>query len=84
MFGLCKYKDLFGKLNTGIHSYKIFKISILDVAVTAIGAYGISWFLGTPYLLTLGLFFLFGIFIHRLFCVRTTIDKFLFPNAKDS
>ena len=84
MIGLCKYKDLFGKLNTGIHSYRIFNIAVLDVAVTAIGAYGISWFLGTPYLLTLGLFFLFGIFIHRLFCVRTTIDKFFFPNAKDS
>jgi hypothetical protein len=84
MFGLCKYKDLFGKLNTGIHSYKIFNISVLDFGVTAIAAYFIAWFLGTPYLPTLGIFFLFGILVHRLFCVRTTIDKFLFPNAKDS
>jgi hypothetical protein len=30
---------------------------------------------------TAGLFFL-GIILHRLFCVRTTIDKLIFPNAK--
>jgi hypothetical protein len=26
--------------------------------------------------------FISGIIIHRLFCVRTTVDKLLFPNAK--
>jgi hypothetical protein len=26
--------------------------------------------------------FILGIIFHRLFCVRTTVDKLLFPNAK--
>ena len=29
------------------------------------------------------LLFLLGIILHRLFCVRTTIDKLLFPNVND-
>lgn len=76
---LCKYKNLFGKLNTGIHSYKIFHISILDVVVTMIGAYVIYLFFPKyNYFYILLCFFLFGIIVHRIFCVRTTIDKLLF------
>ena len=85
---LCKYKNLFGKLGTGIHSYRIFDIAVLDFVVTAVAAYFIYLFLlavsfPVPYLVVFMLFFLFGIFIHRLFCVRTTIDKWLFPNVKE-
>jgi len=72
---------MFGKLGTGIHSYRIYNIAYLDFVVTAIGAYILSKILDTPFLYTLIGFFILGIIIHRLFCVRTTIDKFLFPNA---
>jgi hypothetical protein len=45
-------------------------------------AYFISRFAHTSFAwTTAGLFFL-GIILHRLFCVRTTIDKLIFPNAK--
>jgi hypothetical protein len=83
MLNLCKYKDLFGKPKTGIHKYRIYDFAILDILVTIIVAYGISWYLDTPFLLTLGLFFIFGIFVHRIFCVRTTVDKIVFPNIDE-
>lgn len=78
MTGLCKYKDAFGKIGTGIHSYRIFDIAILDFGVTAIVAYIITLITGVKFIYSaIGLFVL-GIFVHRLFCVRTTIDKLLF------
>lgn len=78
MTELCKYKDAFGKIGTGIHSYRIFDIAILDFGVTAIVAYIITLITGVKFIYsTVGLFVL-GIFVHRLFCVRTTIDKLLF------
>lgn len=75
---LCKYKDLIGKAGEGIHSYRLFNIAILDVLVTIIIAYIIHFFV--PYNFTTVLIFLFllGIILHRIFCVRTTIDKLLF------
>jgi hypothetical protein len=76
---VCQYKDLFGKIGTGIHSYRVFNIAYLDVLVTVIGAYFLSVALDTPFLYTLIAFFILGIIIHRLLCVRTTIDKLLFP-----
>jgi len=76
---LCKYKDLFGEIGTGIHSYRIYNIAYLDILVTVVCAYILSKLLKTPFLYTLGWFFILGIIIHRLLCVRTTIDKLLFP-----
>ena len=77
---LCKYKDILGKPNQGVHSYRIFNIAIVDVAMTILGAFIIHLFLPQYnffyILLTL---FITGIILHRLFCVRTTIDKLLFP-----
>ena len=83
MLNLCKYKNIFGKPNTGIHSYRIFNIAIADVLMTILFAYAISYFFKYPFLPTLGLLFLLGIFMHRFFCVRTTVDKFLFPNIHE-
>jgi hypothetical protein len=78
---LCKYKDIFGKPNEGIHSYKIFNISIVDVLATIFVAYIIYLFIPNCnfFFILIGLFLL-GIVLHKLFCVRTTIDKLLFNN----
>ena len=81
-FELCKYKNAFGKLGTGIHSYKIGGISVLDFGVAAIAAYILSLILRKPFWITFILFLILGIIVHRMFCVRTTVDKWLFPNAK--
>jgi hypothetical protein len=76
---LCKYKDILGKPGKGVHSYRIFNIAIVDVLLTILAAFVIHLF--TPkynfiYIL-LGLF-ITGIILHRIFCVKTTIDKLLF------
>ena len=81
---LCNYKNIFGEVNTGIHTVRIFNIAIFDVLGTIIGGIIIQFFLLSIFSfyidLTLILIVLFslGILLHRLFCVRTTIDKLLF------
>ena len=74
------YSEIFGKIGEGVHSYRVFDVAIIDVVMTMIGAY----FLQKTFLkkyeyyeVSVGLFLL-GILMHRLFCVRTTIDKLLF------
>jgi hypothetical protein len=79
----CKYKNILGETGKGIHSYRIMDIAILDVIGTIIGAFIISYFSRYSFPLVLGVLFFSGIVLHRLFCVRTTVDKFLFPNVKD-
>jgi hypothetical protein len=77
---LCKYRNIFGKVGEGVHSYRIFNIAIVDVLCTFLGAFIIQriFFPKRYYLVVLAVLFLLGIFFHRLFCVNTTIDKILF------
>lgn len=77
---MCKYKDALGIPGKGIHSYRLFGVAIMDVIMTIIGAFIFSFFFKTKFAYTLITLFLLGIFLHRMFCVRTTIDKLLFPN----
>ena len=77
---LCDYKEIFGKVGEGVHSYRIFNIAVVDVGGTLIGAYFLQKYVFAQYdykWVLLGLFIL-GIILHRLFCVETTIDKVLF------
>ena len=76
---LCKYKNILGVPGKGAHSFKIFNISIVDVLLTFVAAYIISFLFRFSFLWTTIVLFLLGIFLHRIFCVRTTIDKLLFP-----
>jgi hypothetical protein len=75
---LCKYKDIFGAPNTGSHRYRIFNIAIIDVIATIIVAFIINKTFKTNFAKTLFILFLLGIVSHRMFCVRTTVDKLLF------
>jgi len=75
----CPYKDLLGKIGEGVHSYRIANIAIADVIFTIMGAFILHFLfpmVRTIYFLV-GLFIL-GIALHRIFCVRTTIDRLLF------
>ena len=75
----CKYKDIFGKIGEGIHSIRIYNIAIFDVILTIISAIIIHKIVPLFNIYTtVFLLFILGIIMHRLFCVRTTIDKFLF------
>jgi len=75
----CKYKELLGKVGEGVHSIRFLNIAVIDVFLTFIAAYIIySFNRKINYFLILILLFIAGIILHRLFCVRTTIDKLLF------
>jgi hypothetical protein len=75
---LCKYKDSLGIPGKGVHTH-FMGIAIEDVLMTILGSELIVLLFGTPRVLTFVSVVLTGIVLHRLFCVRTTIDKYLFP-----
>jgi hypothetical protein len=85
-YKLCKYTNLFGNPNKGVHSIRIFNIAVIDVLATILSAFIIYLFINkiinwnVSFWLILIMLFILGIIMHRIFCVRTTIDKLLFKN----
>jgi hypothetical protein len=76
----CKYKNIFGAVGEGIHSYRIWDIAIVDLLLTVLLAYIIYIFIPHyTFIAILILLLTIGIICHRIFCVRTTVDKLLFP-----
>lgn len=71
---------MFGEpgLRTGFRKYRVFGIALLDVSVTLVCALLFAWFFRLPYIQTIIAIFIFGIFVHRIFCVRTAVDKMIF------
>lgn len=78
---LCRYKDIFGRPKEGAHAYRIFDIAVVDVTATVFVAFLIAHFFGFAFWKSLVALFLIGIISHRAFCVRTTVDKWVFPNV---
>jgi fatty acid desaturase len=78
-FDFCKYKNLFGEPNTGLRKYRIFDIAIYDTSIVIIIGILFSYFTGYNIWITLAVLFISGIIVHRMFCVRTGVDKLLFP-----
>lgn len=83
MKSLCTYTNALGEPKKGIHSYRFLGLAIMDVIMTLIGALIIAYVFQISFVYTALTIFALGIVLHRLFCVRTTIDKLLFPNVKD-
>ena len=75
---LCMYKDIFGKVGTGVHSLRLFNIAIIDTLLTFLLAYIINSELKSNLLLIFFLLILASILIHRIFCVETTLTKMFF------
>lgn len=71
---------MFGMPNTGLHKYRIFNIAIIDVVLTIILALIINNFIRINFWYILLMLFFIGIILHKLFCVKTTIDKLIFGN----
>ena len=82
-------EDILGKPKEGIHKYRLIGIAIMDFIFTIIIAiilsclikyiFKIKYKLLNLFLVTLFILLILGIILHRLFCVRTTIDKIIFP-----
>lgn len=77
MFGLDKYKDIFGKPKQGVHKYRLFDLAIVDVFMTVVFIVlmvkytAFSW-----YSVTLSVIFAM-FFFHHIFGVETTTEKML-------
>lgn len=69
---------MFGEPNQGVHALRFLNIAVVDVFSTLLGAYLLHYFTGWPLVWTLVGLFVLGIILHRVFCVRTTVDRFLF------
>ena len=78
---LCKYKNMFGEPGTGAHSYRFWNIAVVDVVLTILAGLLLSWITGMTRVHSIITMFVLGIIAHRLFCVRTTVDKLLFPKG---
>ena len=75
---LCPYKYLFGKPNESVHKYRILDVAIVDLSMTIAASYLIARYYNKDFKIILVILILLGIISHRLFCVRTTVDKLLF------
>ena len=75
---LCKYRDIFGKVGTGVHSLRLFNIAIVDTLLTLVLAYIINSYLKSNLLIIFFILLVLSIFIHKAFCVETTLTKMFF------
>ena len=75
---LCRYRGIFGNPGEGIHRYRFMGIAIMDFLFTVIFSFLTAWIMKWNIFYTTIGFLLLGILFHRIFCVRTTIDRLLF------
>ena len=75
---LCEYKHIFGKEGEGVHSFRLFNIAIVDLVGTLVAAWAAAVYFKVHFLYTAVGFLVLGIVAHRIFCVNTTINKFIF------
>jgi hypothetical protein len=73
-----EYKDKLGKPNEGIHSTRLLGVAFWDVFGTVVGAGIISYSFNFNFWKVLIILFIIGIILHRIFCVNTTINKWIF------
>jgi hypothetical protein len=74
----CKYRDVFGKPNQGIHAYRFMNIAVVDMLGTVAISLLIAYYYRVSAWIVLGCAFLLGVLAHWLFCVNTTLNKMIF------
>lgn len=86
---LCKYKNLFGEPNKGVHKYRFMGMAVVDWALTILLALitTVIWWYNNKkagwqkilvyYFLILFVLILLGIILHWLFCVDTALNRYL-------
>ncbi len=73
---LCKYKNIFGEPNVGVHTH-LFGVAIVDVVMTLILAYFIAKYTKSNILIVFIFLLVLATLFHALFCVETTFIKFI-------
>jgi hypothetical protein len=76
----CQYKDVLGVPKKGIHSYRVMNIAIVDVLLTFLLSFIVTKINHISFWYNLLALFLLGILLHRIFCVKTTLDELLFSS----
>ena len=85
----CNRSELFGKVGQNLHSYRVLDIAVIDVVATIVAGILIVNFLPKHILsrlpdgnmgliVVIAVLFGLGIASHRVFCVKTTVDKLIF------
>ena len=72
----CPFKNILGEPGKGIHSFRLFNISVVDVLLTVLLAYLTKG--NRNFFIVLLFWFILGIILHHIFCVKTTIGKIIF------
>ena len=75
---LCKYSEALGVPKQGFHAQRIAGVALWDVVGTLVLAWILRKFTHWSFLTCCVAMFASGIVLHRVFCVRTTVDKWLF------
>ena len=84
MFGLEKYKNIFGLPGQGAHSHRIFGLATVDILGTVVIIFLLSRYLNASLLKTTVGVVLFTIFIHMIFGVDTKLNKILLESIKSN
>ena len=80
---LCQYKNIFGKPNIGVHSYRIFNIAIVDLFFTVLAAYAISKYYILDFWYVFIILMLISLILHKMFCVDTTLTQLAYNYKND-
>lgn len=74
----CPYENILGKSNEGIHSYRIFDLAAVDLAMTLMAAWLFSRYVNTySVLVNFILLWIIGIALHLMFCIKSPITNFI-------
>ena len=74
----CQYKDIFGKPNEGIHSYRFAGMAAVDLVMTLVGSYFAAEYFEYSFPLVFLIVMVVGLVFHYAFCVETTLTKKIF------
>lgn len=75
---LCKYRDIFGKPNEGVHKHRIFGLAVVDLGMTIILAILIARWKRWNILVVFTVLMILGLIMHKIFCVKTKLTTMIF------
>ena len=87
MSATCPFKEIFGKVREGPHSYRIFDVAVVDTLLTILLAWILQkiFFKNFSFLIILAWTFIIGEIMHWYFCVDSKVIQMLksaFNSAK--
>lgn len=71
-----KYKNIFGKPNEELHSFRLFNLPLVDYIASIILALIITYITKIPFELIIIIVLIIGVICHYLFGVETNLMKY--------